>query len=93
MGGNQSIIDTPQMHEILKKDPKIFELRNRALKLLINISIKSDNSFVLQDTSKLDKVIIIQPPKYISDIQQIVDDITLILNTKENTYSGYITYQ
>ena len=93
MGGNQSIIDTPQMHEILKKDPKIFELRNRALKLLINISIRSDNSFVLQDTSKLDKVIIIQPPKYISDIQQIVEDITLILNTKENTYSGYITYQ
>ena len=93
MGGNQSIIDTPQMHEILKKDPKIFELRNRALKLLINISIQSDNSFVLQDTSRSDKLIIIQPPKYISDIQQIIDDITLILNTKENTYSGYITYQ
>jgi len=93
MGGNESILDTNEMNNLLRNDPKIYRLKSRAAKILINVIIQSDNTVILQNTSDPKQLTNLGSPKTKNDISELIQNMEEILDKSETTFTGHISYQ
>jgi hypothetical protein len=92
MGGNQSL-STPELRKILEDDERFRQLKNRALKILHNITLESDNTITIQNAKQPNQITKIKSPTSARDIENNLLIMTNMITEIEKNFSGYVSYQ